>query len=168
MPSEAAVFIVADAMIARGERPSLRAVLKRLAMSGSIREVGKHLRAWREQRGYGPGLAPTDVPGEVEDAEAENSRKVARQTKVESQPDRSSTEKFWDHVMREIFEILPATGTMTADKILQELRAETLHGAVQYKEPLTPAILRRKMEVRITHGKCFLRLEDGGYARKLG
>lgn len=58
MPSEATVFIVADAMSAKGERPSLRTVLERLATGGSPREVCKHLRAWRKERGYDQRLAP--------------------------------------------------------------------------------------------------------------
>lgn len=81
---------------------------------------------------------------------------------------RFGAEEFWDRVMREIFEVLPSIGTMAADEILRALRAETLHGAALHEEPLTPAALRRKMEVRIAHGKYFERSADGRYARRAG
>lgn len=156
MPSEAAVFIVADALIARGERPSLRTVLEGLGTGGSPREVCKHLRAWRKERGYDPRLAPTDVTQEIEGAN------------VERELRRFGAGKFWDRVMREVFEILPATGTMAPDEIMQSLRVETFHAAALHNEPLTPSILRKKMEVRIAHGRYFERLEDGRYARRAG
>jgi len=61
MPSEFTVFLVADAMLAKGERPSLRKVREALPTGGSPREVCKHLRAWRKKRGYDPKLEPTDM-----------------------------------------------------------------------------------------------------------
>lgn len=156
MPSEASVFIVADAMIARGERPSLRTVLEGLATGGSHREVCKHLRAWRKERGYDPRLAPTDVTKEIEVVD------------VGHEPGRFGAEEFWDRVMREIFEILPATGTMALDEILPALRSMTFRGAALPEQALTPAILRKKMEVRIAHGRYFERSENGRYARRAG
>ena len=156
MPSEASVFIVADAMIVRGERPSLRTVLEGLATGGSPREVCKHLRAWRKERGYDPRLAPTDVTEEIEGAD------------VGHEPGPFGAGEFWDRVMREIFDILPATGTMALDEFLPALRSVTFRGAALPKEALTPSILRKKMEVRIAHGRYFVRSEDGGYARRVG
>ena len=61
MPSEALVFHVADVLLAKGERPSLRKVREALPTGGSPREVCKHLRAWRKKRGYDPKLEPTDM-----------------------------------------------------------------------------------------------------------
>ncbi|AWN35133.1 hypothetical protein DK427_04725 [Methylobacterium radiodurans] len=61
MPSESLVFHVADALLARGERPSLRKMRESLPNGGSPREVCKHLRAWRKKRGYDPKLEPTDM-----------------------------------------------------------------------------------------------------------
>lgn len=61
MPSEFAVFLIADALLAEGERPSLRKVREALPTGGSPREVCKHLRAWRRKRGYDPKLKPIDL-----------------------------------------------------------------------------------------------------------
>jgi len=88
--------------------------------------------------------------------------------KVENQLERFGAEEFWDRVMREIHEILPTSGTMGPDEILPELRQVTLRGAALHKEPLTPATLRKKMDVRVTHGKYFERDADGRYGRKAG
>lgn len=104
----------------------------------------------------------------AEAAEAEAARVTERLTKVENQLDRFRAEEFWDRVMREIHEILPVSGTMTPDEILPELRQVTIRGAALHKEPLTPATLRKKMDVRITHGKYFERDGDGRYGRKTG
>jgi hypothetical protein len=168
MPSEAAVFIVADALVASGEQPSLRMVLEKLATGGSSREICKHLRAWREKRGDDSGLELTDIPTEIEDAEAGSPRKVGPLTQVVSQSDGFRAEEFWDCVMREIFEILPVAGTMAPDEIMQALRVETFRTAALHDEPLTPSSLRKKMEVRIAHGRYFERSEEGRYARRAG
>ena len=68
MPSELSVFAVADAMLARGEKPSLRKVRDRLANGGSPRGVCEHLRAWRKKRGYDPKLEPTDMSKDMKAA----------------------------------------------------------------------------------------------------
>ena len=92
----------------------------------------------------------------------------ARFRKVENQLDRFRAEEFWDRVMREIYEILPFAGAMAPDEILPELRSVTIRGATLRKKPRTPATLRKKMEVRIIHGKYFERSDDGRYARRAG
>lgn len=61
MPSKFAVFLIADALLANGERPSLRKVREALPTGGSPREVCKRLRAWRRKRGYDPKLEPIDL-----------------------------------------------------------------------------------------------------------
>jgi len=104
----------------------------------------------------------------AEAAEAEAARVTARLTKVENQLDRFRSEEFWDRVMQEIYEVLPTSGTMTPEEILPELRSVTFRGASLHKEPLTPATLRKKMDVRVTHQKYFERLSDGRYARRAG
>ncbi|MCI9878870.1 MULTISPECIES: DNA-binding protein [Methylobacterium] len=228
MPSELSVFMVADAMLARGEKPSLRKVRERLATGGSPREVCKHLRAWRKKRGYDPKLEPTDMSkdmkaaaqalgmdlwkmakreatqtfsrereqakadqsGEKEDrehllgmietlqvenaalkakgaaADQDGERLQARLAKVENQLDRFRAEEFWDRVMREIGEILADKGALTPAEILPELRNWTIRGAALHKEPLTLGVLKKKMDVRVTHGKYFEPPQDGRYARK--
>ena len=230
MPTELSVFSVADAMLARGEKPSLRKVRERLANGGSPREVCKHLRAWRKKRGYDPKLEPTDMSkdmkvagqalatdlwklakreatlafsrereaftatrtadtedrehllGLVERLQAENAALVARAAatetegerlrtrlaKVENQLERFRAEEFWDRVMREIAEILTDRGALTPAEILPELRTWTIRGAALHKEALTPGTLRKKMDVRVTHGKYFDPPTDGRYACKAG
>lgn len=230
MPSETAVFDIADAMLAKGERPSLRKVRDRLATGGSPREVCKHLRAWRKKRGYDPKLEPNDLSkemkasvqvlamdiwkrakreatqtfvrerqaaevlrtadtedrehllGMVESLQSENAALIARAdaaetegerlrtrlAKVENQLERFRAEEFWDRVMREIHEILADRGALTPAEILPELRTWTVRGAALHKETLTPGVLKKKMDVRIRHGKYFDPSQDGRYACKAG
>lgn len=68
MPSEITVFFVADAMLARGERPSLRKVREAIPTGGSLREICTHLRTWRKKRGYNPKLEPTDMSKAMKEA----------------------------------------------------------------------------------------------------
>ncbi|WP_167858414.1 DNA-binding protein [Methylobacterium nonmethylotrophicum] len=230
MPSEFTVFLVADALLAKGERPSLRKMREALPTGGSPREVCKHLRAWRKKRGYDPKLEPTDMSkamkaaglalatdlwkqakreatqafsrereaaeataaddkqdrehllGMVETLQAENAalavrakaaeneaaRVQARLAKVENQLDRFRAEEFWDRVMQEIAELLTERGPLTPTEILPELRAVTLRGATLHKEPLTPGTLKKKMDVRVFHGRYFEPRDEGRYARRAG
>ncbi|MFG7488779.1 DNA-binding protein [Methylorubrum rhodesianum] len=230
MPSEALVFHVADALLARGERPSLRKMREALPNGGSPREVCKHLRAWRKKRGYDPKLEPTDMSkamkaagqalamdlwkrakreatqafsrereaaaamasddkqdrehllGMVETLQAGNAalaaraqaaedevaRVQARLAKVENQLDRFRAEEFWDRVMQEIAELLVERGPLTPSEILPGLRAVTIRGATLHKEPLTPGTLKKKMDVRVFHGRYFEARDEGRYARKAG
>ena len=70
--------------------------------------------------------------------------------------------------MREIAEILADKGALTPAEILPELRTWTIRGAALHKEPLTPGVLRKKIDVRIRHGKYFEPSRDGRYACKAG
>lgn len=63
---------------------------------------------------------------------------------------------------------IPVGGAMTPTGILPELRPWTIRGATLHKEPLTPATLRKKMDVRVFHGRYFEPRDDGRYARKAG
>jgi hypothetical protein len=92
----------------------------------------------------------------------------ARLLKVENQLDRFRAEEFWDRVMREIAELLAERAAMTPAEILPELRAVTLRGATLHKEPLTPGTLKKKMGVRIFHGRYFEARDEGRYAGKAG
>ncbi len=228
MPSEYTVFVVADALLAKGERPSLRKVREAIPTGGSPREVCKHLRAWRKKRGYDPKLDPTDLSkamkaagqalamdlwkqakreatqafarereaaaaaaaedkqdrehllGMIETLQAENAalavrakaaedeaaRVQARLAKVENQLDRFRAEEFWNRVMQEIAELLVERGPLTPAEILPGLRAVTLRGATLHKEPLTPGTLKKKMDVRVFHGRYFEPQDEGRYARK--
>lgn len=61
MPSAFTVFLVIDAMLAKGEQPSLGKVHVTIPAGGSRSDVCKHLRAWRKTRSYNPKLEPTDM-----------------------------------------------------------------------------------------------------------
>lgn len=84
MPSESLVFHVADALLARGERPSLRKMRESLPNGGSPREVCKHLRAWRKKRGYNPKLEPTDMSKAMKEAGQTLALDLWRQAKREA------------------------------------------------------------------------------------
>ncbi|AIQ92440.1 protein of unassigned function [Methylobacterium oryzae CBMB20] len=76
--------------------------------------------------------------------------------------------EFWDRVMQEIFEIIPAGGALTPAEILPELRGVTIRGATLHKEPLNLATLKKKMDVRVSHNRYFEPRDEGRYARKVG
>lgn len=101
-------------------------------------------------------------------AEDEGTRVLVRLQKVENQFDRFRALGFWDRVMQEIFEIIPAGGAMTPAEILLELRSWTVLGAALHKEPLTAGVLRKKMDVRVGFGRYFESRDDGRYARRAG
>ncbi|SFF20363.1 DNA-binding protein [Methylobacterium sp. 13MFTsu3.1M2] len=84
MPSEITVFFVADAMLAKGERPSLRKVREAIPTGGSPREICKHLRAWRKKRGYNPKLEPTDMSKAMKEAGQVMAMNLWKQAKREA------------------------------------------------------------------------------------
>jgi hypothetical protein len=88
MPSEFTVFLVADRLLANGERPSLRKVREAIPTGGSPREVCKHLRAWRKKRGYDPKLEPTDM------SKAMKEKGQALATELWKQAKREATQAF--------------------------------------------------------------------------
>ena len=94
-------------------------------------------------------------------AEAEIAGLRESVTRAEARLERGRSEEFWDRVMREIYEILRASGTMTAAQILRLLKPATVRGAADRREPLTPRTLHKKMTVRVTHGWYFERGETG-------
>ena len=104
----------------------------------------------------------------AEASEGEAARVLARLAKVKNQLDRFPALEFWDRVMQEIFEIIPAGGALTPAESLPELRAVTLRGAALHKEPLNPATLKKKMDVRVSHNRNFEPRDEGRYARKVG
>ena len=68
--------------------------------------------------------------------------------------------------MREISEFFTEKGAMTPAEILPELRTWTIRDAALHKEPLTPGMLKKKMDVRATHGKYFEAQPQGRYGRR--
>ncbi|MGW9820492.1 plasmid replication DNA-binding protein KfrA [Methylorubrum extorquens] len=82
----------------------------------------------------------------------------ARLTKLRS-------EEFWDRVMREIYGILPVKGTMNAAQILRLLKPETVRGAAEREEPLTPRTLHKKLVGRAEQGWYVEAETDGHFSR---
>ncbi len=101
-------------------------------------------------------------------ADDEAVRLQTRLAKVENQLDRFRAEEFWDRVMREVAEILTERGALTPAEILPELRTWTVRGAALHKEPLTPGMLKKKMDVRVSFNRYFETRDEGRYARRAG
>ncbi|GJE27536.1 DNA-binding protein [Methylobacterium organophilum] len=106
--------------------------------------------------------------GRLDMADAEAARLRERVQRLENRLERVRSEEFWDRVMQEVWEILPAQGAMTPEEILPRIKRRTLRGAALNQEPLTPATLRKKMEVRVNFGHYFEPGERDGYTRKAG
>ncbi|MFY9293448.1 MAG: hypothetical protein WAP03_22515 [Methylorubrum rhodinum] len=70
--------------------------------------------------------------------------------------------------MQEIAELLAERGPLKPAEILPELRAVTHRGASLHKDSLTPGKLRKRMDVRVFHGRYFEPRDEGRYARKVG
>lgn len=102
-----------------------------------------------------------EAQAEIAVLRASLARAEGRLDGAEARLERARSEEFWDRVMREIYEILPAVGTMTAAQILRLLKPATVRGAADRREPLTPRTLHKKMTVRVTHGWYFERGETG-------
>ncbi|WP_237481258.1 DNA-binding protein [Lichenibacterium dinghuense] len=80
--------------------------------------------------------------------------------------DRVRSEEFWDRVMQEVFDLLPAEGGMTAREILPRLRDSIHREAAHHREDVTAGTLRTKMKVRVTHEKYFKVLSNGSFGRR--
>lgn len=98
-------------------------------------------------------------------AEAEAVRLRERVKWLERRHEKVRSYEFWDRVMREIYEILPETGTMNAAQVLRTLRPETARGAADREEPLTPRTLHKKMVGRSEQGWYFEHDGKGNFAR---
>lgn len=80
--------------------------------------------------------------------------------------DRIRSEEFWDRVMQEIFDLLPAEGGMTAKELLPQLRGTISRESALHKEVITASVLRTKMKMRVAHGKYFELLANGNFTRR--
>lgn len=96
----------------------------------------------------------------------ENALLRGEMERVRKRLDHIRAEEYWDRVMREIFALIPARGAVTAEEILPRLRQSTRRGARLHREPLDVDTLRKKMDVRVHHGKFFVRTKDGAYQRE--
>ena len=70
--------------------------------------------------------------------------------------------------MREVAEVLAERGALTPAEILPELRTWTVRGTALYREPLTAAVLRKKMDVRVSFARYFEHRDEGRYSRRVG
>ena len=70
--------------------------------------------------------------------------------------------------MQEIAELPAERGLLTPAEILPELRAVTHRGATLHKAPLTPGTFKKKMDVRVFHGRYLEPLDEGRYTRNAG
>ncbi len=116
--------------------------------------------------GQDPQAESAALAARAKAAEGKAGRVHVRLAKVENLLDRFRAEESWDRVMQEIAELLVERGPLTPAEILPGLRAVTLRGATLHKEPLTPGTLKKKMDVRVFHGRYFEPLDEGRYARK--
>ena len=97
-------------------------------------------------------------------AEVTQLREVIREK--DARLDRIRSEEFWDRVMQEVFDLLPAEGGMTARELLPQLRGTVSRESALHKEDITPSVLRTKMKMRVAHGKYFELLANGTFARR--
>jgi hypothetical protein len=91
----------------------------------------------------------------LDEAEARIAEMRAELGRTEVLLDRKRSEEFWDRVMREVYELLPADGTMTAAQVIRLLKPATVRGAAEFKEPMTPGTLHKKMAGRVKQGWYF-------------
>ena len=132
------------------------------ALVRAEREANHALRdeAWVEARAF----------------EAENVALRARQAEMEAEIATLRTEvrrlraaEFWDRVMREVADVLPATGTLSAEEIVRRLPPSLAQEAIVIGRPMTPGRLNRKMAIRVEHRRYFERDErTGRYGRLSG
>ncbi|MCJ2065982.1 DNA-binding protein [Methylobacterium sp. J-088] len=119
----------------------------------------------------GAKLDKDAATGKLRDAEVDRLREDnallrAEVERVRRRLDHIRAEEFWDRVMREVFALIPPRGVMTVEEILPRLRQSTRRGARLHREPLDVETLRRKMDVRVEHGKFFARNYDRTYQRE--
>ncbi len=114
----------------------------------------------------------TDALDRLDAAEAEIAglrasleRAEARLDGSERQLSKFRSEEFWDRVMREIYGILPETGALNAAQILRLLKPETLRGAAEREEPMTPRTLHIKLVGRAEQGWYVVGGDDGFFSR---
>ncbi|GJE62522.1 hypothetical protein [Methylobacterium trifolii] len=101
-------------------------------------------------------------------ADQNGERLQNRLVKFENQPERFRAEEFWDRVMHEVQDIIPDGSAMTPAEILPEIRTWTVRGAVLHKESLTLGVLKKKTNLRVTHGRYFALPQECRYSRKAG
>ncbi|BAU92696.1 hypothetical protein GCM10008965_28550 [Methylorubrum aminovorans] len=82
--------------------------------------------------------------------------------------DHVRSEEFWDRVMHEAYEILPAQGSMSVADIMVRLRMTTLKGGRLVKEALSEGMPRKKIEISVEYERYFQRVGKDAYARLPG
>jgi len=92
----------------------------------------------------------------------------AENERLKARLDRIRAEEFWDRVMLEVRDVMPAGGTMPMGEVLAKLKQSIHRGARLHKEPLNEATLRKKMAVRAFYLKYFKEDEHGNLVREAG
>ena len=102
-------------------------------------------------------------------SEAENTVLRARQAEMEAEiatlrkeVHRLRAAEFWDRVMREVANVLPVSGTMSAEEIVRSLPPTLAQEAIAIGQPMTPGRLNRKMSIRVEHLRYFERDDETG------
>ena len=102
-------------------------------------------------------------------SEAENAVLRARHAEMEAEiaalrkeVHRLRAAEFWDRVMREVANVLPVSGTMSAEEIVRRLPPTLAQEAIAIDRPMTPGRLTRKMAIRVEHRRYFERDEKTG------
>lgn len=70
--------------------------------------------------------------------------------------------------MQEVYEMLPAEGTMSPADIMMKLRRSTIRGGHLVKEHLDETMLRRKMDIRVGWDRYFDKSGNDSYGRLPG
>ena len=151
----ASAMVEATARLANRHR---LAEAERVATDELLREAGAKL-----DKDQATGL---ERDKEVLRLTGENAALRAEVGRVHRRLDHIRAEEFWDRVMREVFALIPTRGVMTVEEILPRLRQSTRRGARLHREPLDVETLRKKMDVRVHHGKFFVRNYDLTYQRE--
>lgn len=100
--------------------------------------------------------------------ETQNAELRGEVERLRKRLDHVRSEDYWDRVMQEVYELLPADGTMSPADIMKKLRRSTIRGGRLVKEQLNEATLRKKLEVRIGWERYFERVGEDSYARLAG
>lgn len=100
--------------------------------------------------------------------ETQNEELRGKVERLSKRLDHIRSEDYWDRVMQEVYEILPAKGTMSPADIMMQLRRSTIRGGRLVKEHLDEAMLRRKMDIRVGWDRYFDKGEDDSYGRLPG
>lgn len=100
--------------------------------------------------------------------EAQNEELHGQVDRLRRRLDHVRSEDYWDRVMQEVYELLPAGGAMSPAEIMMKLRRSTIRGGRLVKEHLDEVMLRKKMDIRVEWDRYFDKRGDDLYGRLPG